>query len=414
METQEKATPSLDRDKINFKTVELNVGEYNNKDDHLDSIFDSDVTPFVYEEQKEISFFSKIQNIEIPQKFKVASLASVFILTSAIIGMNVLSKNESDINSNLQTKIDIHSKVVQIPVKQENIKAETKPDFIIHKVTQNETLSTIAIKYNTSIDSIVKTNNIKNPNYLSLDTELKIPTSEEAIKKEKIQIAKIEDKKVKEVETNKDKKTNEVKKIAVNKEGTFHIIKSGETIGYLSKIYNVSENKIFSANSGLKPFNIQIGQKVFIPSTLNRNSSRKIASNIKSSRSISSPNYPNNRRLVFPTKGEFSSGFGHRWGRAHTGIDIANYVGTPIYAALSGTVIEAQWDYAYGNSIKVKHSNGWVTRYAHCSKMLVSVGQNVEAGQTIAKMGATGRVTGPHLHFEIIINDVPVNPRNYL
>lgn len=103
-----------------------------------------------------------------------------------------------------------------------------------------------------------------------------------------------------------------------------------------------------------------------------------------------------------PAQGDFTSGFGLRWGRHHRGIDIANAIGTPIHAVWSGEVVDAQWSGGYGLTVEIRHPDGTLTRYAHCSQVLVSVGERVTAGQIIAEMGNTGSSTGPHLHFEVI------------
>lgn len=104
-----------------------------------------------------------------------------------------------------------------------------------------------------------------------------------------------------------------------------------------------------------------------------------------------------------------------RWGSFHKGIDIAGDWGTAIVAADSGRVADVTtgWGGGYGNSILIDHGNGYSTRYAHCSSLRVSVGQQVTKGQLIAYEGSTGDSTGPHLHFEVRINGNPTNPRNY-
>ena len=107
-------------------------------------------------------------------------------------------------------------------------------------------------------------------------------------------------------------------------------------------------------------------------------------------------------KYVMPAKGDLSSRFGWRWGRMHNGIDIANYVGTPIVAAADGQVVFAGWSGGYGYLIEIRHQDGVKTLYAHNSKLLVSVGQKVDQSQPIALMGSTGNTTGPHLHFEIL------------
>ncbi len=99
----------------------------------------------------------------------------------------------------------------------------------------------------------------------------------------------------------------------------------------------------------------------------------------------------------------------------HTGIDIAVPTGTPVRAALPGVVTTATYDAGgYGYYVKVDHGNGMVTLYAHNSKLLVKVGDAVEAGDMVSMSGSTGRSTGPHLHFEVRVNGQRVNPRSYL
>lgn len=124
---------------------------------------------------------------------------------------------------------------------------------------------------------------------------------------------------------------------------------------------------------------------------------------------------------VLPASLEYiSSGFGYRSdpftgaGAFHAGLDFRGPVGAPIYAAAQGTVTFAGVKQGYGNCIEVSHGNGLVTRYAHMSAFRASMGQKVAAGAVIGAIGSTGRSTGPHLHFEVRINDRPVNPRPFL
>jgi murein DD-endopeptidase MepM/ murein hydrolase activator NlpD len=104
---------------------------------------------------------------------------------------------------------------------------------------------------------------------------------------------------------------------------------------------------------------------------------------------------------VMPTRGIFTSNFGYRWGVLHAGIDIANAIGTPIYAVSDGVVIDAGPAGGYGMLVKLRHADGTVTLYGHVNTTLVSVGQRVMAGDQIATMGNRGDATGPHLHFEV-------------
>lgn len=119
---------------------------------------------------------------------------------------------------------------------------------------------------------------------------------------------------------------------------------------------------------------------------------------------------------TFPLKSYayVSSEYGPRWGTTHTGIDFAAKAGTHIYSWRDGKVTFAGWSGGYGNFIIIDHGNGFVTRYAHCSKIAVTKGQTVSQGQIIGYVGTTGNSTGNHLHFEIKVNGRFVNPRNYL
>lgn len=119
--------------------------------------------------------------------------------------------------------------------------------------------------------------------------------------------------------------------------------------------------------------------------------------------------------LAWPlSSNKITSPYGTRSRGFHSGIDLAAKTGTSVYAAAGGTVELASWYYGYGNCIVINHGNGVKTRYAHLSAYKVSVGATVSRGQLIALSGNTGNSTGPHLHFEVIVNGVTKNPVNYL
>jgi murein DD-endopeptidase MepM/ murein hydrolase activator NlpD len=122
----------------------------------------------------------------------------------------------------------------------------------------------------------------------------------------------------------------------------------------------------------------------------------------------------------WPVRGWVTSRYGWRTGphsgarRLHTGIDIAAPRGTPIVAAADGHVVFAGYHSAYGNLVVVDHGYGITTKHAHTSRILVAVGDRVLRGDVIARVGNTGRSTGPHLHFELLQDGVPVNPLPFL
>ncbi len=121
-----------------------------------------------------------------------------------------------------------------------------------------------------------------------------------------------------------------------------------------------------------------------------------------------------------PVAGPVGSGFGFRTdpitgrGALHMGLDFPADVGTPIVAAAGGVVINTEVHSAYGNMVDIDHGSGLVTRYAHASKLLVKTGDLVKRGQAVAQVGNTGRSTGPHLHFEVLVDGVPQNPARFL
>ena len=123
---------------------------------------------------------------------------------------------------------------------------------------------------------------------------------------------------------------------------------------------------------------------------------------------------------IWPTKGWVTSGFGFRKSpftslpEKHEGLDIATRKGAKVVAPAEGKVIVSGRTTGYGNMVEIDHGYGLVTRFGHNSKHLVKVGDRVRRGQVIALVGSTGRSTGPHLHYEVLLNGVPVNPRNYI
>jgi murein DD-endopeptidase MepM/ murein hydrolase activator NlpD len=123
---------------------------------------------------------------------------------------------------------------------------------------------------------------------------------------------------------------------------------------------------------------------------------------------------------IWPVRGQISAGFGQRLdpfsgeGVFHSGVDIRTPYGTRVESAGDGIVLQAGFDSGYGNEIVVDHGFGMTTKYGHLSKIFIVVGQEVKRGQVIGAVGMTGKTTGPHLHYEVIVNDTPVNPMKYL
>jgi murein DD-endopeptidase MepM/ murein hydrolase activator NlpD len=124
---------------------------------------------------------------------------------------------------------------------------------------------------------------------------------------------------------------------------------------------------------------------------------------------------------IMPTKGWLSSAFAAErehpilhLARPHEGIDVAAPMGAEIEAPASGLVTDVKWEEGYGNLLTIDHGYGLVTRYAHCSKILVVRGQRVKRGQKIALVGSTGLATGPHVHYEVWVNGKAVDPKKFV
>ncbi|MFW2040201.1 M23 family metallopeptidase [Acinetobacter sp. ULE_I001] len=119
-----------------------------------------------------------------------------------------------------------------------------------------------------------------------------------------------------------------------------------------------------------------------------------------------------------PDMKRVSSDFGGRTmgGRAehHSGLDLSAPSGTPIYATGPGIVTKSGWGTGYGQYVEINHGNGYITRYAHASRLIARVGDQVKAGEHIANVGCTGRCTGPHLHYEVVKDGQRKNPSSYL
>ncbi len=127
----------------------------------------------------------------------------------------------------------------------------------------------------------------------------------------------------------------------------------------------------------------------------------------------------NARPSIWPVAGRLTGAFGSRMdpfsgeGAFHTGVDISAPPGTPVRATADGVVLQASWEGGYGLMVAVDHGGGVSTKYAHLSRCFVQTGQAVRLGQIVGAVGATGRVTAPHLHYEVRIGGVPVNPYSY-
>lgn len=194
-----------------------------------------------------------------------------------------------------------------------------------------------------------------------------------------------------------------------------YTIQNGDTLTEIADRFGVKTAAIIEINDLDFHTTLRVGRKLLIPASAEgRETGRGYRG--KDERKLASRGLVGDlaravgKRYLWPTAGRVSSYFGHRSGRMHTGLDIPNHHGAAILAAKSGTVVAAGWEGDYGKTVDISHGKGVVTRYAHCSKLMVKPGQTVKAGETIALVGDTGRATGPHLHYEVRVNGRPVNP----
>jgi murein DD-endopeptidase MepM/ murein hydrolase activator NlpD len=144
----------------------------------------------------------------------------------------------------------------------------------------------------------------------------------------------------------------------------------------------------------------------------------EVESELKQIETTSNPdNIPNVWAHLGKINNEFGfrrNPFGGRTYEFHPGMDIDGERGDLINATAAGTISKAGWQGGYGNMVEIDHGNGLITRYGHMSKLNVEVGDSVTRGQLIGFIGSTGRSTGPHLHYELRLNDHPINPRRFL
>jgi len=196
----------------------------------------------------------------------------------------------------------------------------------------------------------------------------------------------------------------------------FHLVKPGESLYRIGKAYDVSTEELAKANRLKDPSQIYVGQRIFIPGAQRQLPVDTIApaEGVPVSRRPPAPVEVNGEPLLWPVSGSINSGFGPRGSSFHDGIDIAAPEGTPIQAIEGGEVIYSDQLRGYGNIVILRHAGGMTSVYAHNQINLVREGQQVSKGQVIAKVGSTGRVTGPHLHLEIRKNNAAQDPLRHL
>ncbi len=216
----------------------------------------------------------------------------------------------------------------------------------------------------------------------------------------------------------------------------YHTVQRGDTLYSISRQYNVDITSLSRVNNLQTPYSLNVGDRLVLPASVGNVPAASYSTAQSSASSASSAavktaytpaksapvtdSYvaPKARKTKFdwPVKGTIISGYGNLGsGRKNDGINIKAALGTNVKAADSGTVAYAGNELkGFGNLILIKHSDGWITAYAHNDRLFVKKGQKVSRGEKIATVGSTGSVTTPQLHFEVRSGKKAVNPRPYL
>lgn len=214
--------------------------------------------------------------------------------------------------------------------------------------------------------------------------------------------------------------------------GVVHVVRKGETVYRIARAYGVAPADLLEENGIVDPKQVAVGTELFVPGASRvvgldetggaappaggraTAGERTIGRAPPPEPELERPASALKAKLGWPLKGVLYGRYGVRSGRRHDGIDLSAPEGTIIGAAAAGTVIFAGEQSGYGSIIILRHEGGLVTLYAHCSALLVEERAAVKGGQAIARVGQTGRSSGPHLHFEVREGTRPRNPLLFL
>ena len=395
------------------------------------------------ENKSKTATFSKNSNSVGSIETLIANLSSLPSVREYSANISISNRTDVKLGStSIEHKVNLDREFDSILANQNLVTSSdfrtslaANPKSRIHVVSPGETISKIARQYGVSKDDLVKLNQLKNSNVIFVSQRLKIPTknilastkllpntlqqSRQITSSVAVEVANKEpDKSISSLNQNSDRSVAEedpyIAKLKVDIEQL-----RNQKPQNLREPNSALENSN-SSSDRVRPARENAPAKIETVSvaTVREASDSQPSLLLKDSIALQLPPLPPSDEYlpsafdgyIWPTQGILTSGYGWRWGRMHRGIDIAAPIGTPIVAAASGEVINVGWQSGYGNVIKLKHLDGSVTVYGHNHKNLVIHGQKVEQGEQIAEMGNTGRSTGPHLHFEIRLEDTAINP----
>jgi murein DD-endopeptidase MepM/ murein hydrolase activator NlpD len=198
--------------------------------------------------------------------------------------------------------------------------------------------------------------------------------------------------------------------------GTTHVVQKGETLYRIAKAYGVDPRELMDANGISDPKTLAPGQELFVPGAPRAVDVAPAPAGSAASREPEPPLPRRNpgAKLAWPLQGVLYRGYGVKQGQRHDGIDLSAPEGTLVRAAAPGEVIYTGTQSGYGVIVILRHADSLITLYAHNSAVLVKDGDRVDTGTPIAKVGQSGRTTGPHLHFEVREGTKPRDPIPFL
>jgi murein DD-endopeptidase MepM/ murein hydrolase activator NlpD len=199
------------------------------------------------------------------------------------------------------------------------------------------------------------------------------------------------------------------------RKGVYHVVEKHQTLFRICKTYGVDIKEVASLNGIADPRKIQAGQRIFIPGVKKVLKVEIYIDDVVAESGEKEKIAYKKLDFLWPVEGKITDVFNDAETKRHQGIDIPSPLGTPIKASSSGKVVySSNTIKGYGNLIILRHTEEFVTVYAHNQMNLVEEGDRVERGQIIGRVGQTGRATGPHLHFEIRRNNRAVDPLMFL
>jgi len=404
-------------------------------------------------------------DLELPASVRIANLQLPSLIDELTVDFGPLPRELEEFEAIILSTTDDGLRLpddfmVDLPdvelLYDDIILAEVGTSWKEHVVRAGETLSDIALQYGgITVQEILRANELRDPNRLAVQQILLIPNSREHIE---ATLEEVRTRKARVAALREQVKPLQVTSYVVvagdslwsiagaknlevdtligsnvfrnssllrpgmtlripNQDGIFYTFRSEDKIDDVARRYRIAVDRIRQANPTVDLHSLKAGNEIFLPGA--RPAAIARPESTRGSTATSSVNRAT-RNFRWPVMGRISSPYG--WRRHpitrrndfHSGIDIRAARGTVIRAARDGRVTFAGWMGAYGKTVVIEHAGGQSSLYAHCSSILVRQGDRVTAGQNIARVGATGRATGPHLHFEIRNGNRPVNPLQYL